>query len=113
MVTNDSFVMSAEDIRRQRGDALLAYDEALSNLERLVVELKTVMRRGRKIVGLIEPIEVETDQPLCSEAELLMLTAGAFDGFDFPTIRGLANAIAAARRELAEASETKRILGCR
>lgn len=113
MVVNDHYLMTDKDKRRQRIEALVECDEAVDNLATLVSKLKTIGKRTRKLAAAIEAIEVESDQPLQSEAGLLLLAQDDYEDIDFATIRALANSIAAARKEVTGALALKHSLGYR
>ena len=111
MVVGDHFLMTDEEAREQRRNALFSHAEAQDQRNRLVLELKAIGRRARKLADLIEAIEVTPKNPLQSEAAVLMLNADAYAGIDHATVRAVANSIAASRREVIETAEAKRILG--
>ena len=110
MVIDGYFVMTEEEIRNQRKDALLAYEEATEKRNRLILKLRDIGRRAAALAVEIQAIEDDPEKPLQSEVRLLMLTQSAFDGIDHGTVRALANSIAAARKEVAEAIAAKRAL---
>lgn len=111
MVVGDHFLMTDEEARDQRRDALFAHVEAQERRNRLVLELKAIGRRARKLADLIEAVEFDPKNPLQSEAGLLMLADSDFAGIDRATIRAVSNSIAGSRREVIETAEAKRILG--
>ena len=111
MIANDHFVMTAEDIRQQKKDILFAYEEAKTTLSCLLLKAVDCGRRHQKIGSMLKGLEFSPEQPERSESDLLLLSVADFQDLDFATIRALANSIAAARRELAEATEAKRIAG--
>ena len=103
--------MTAEDIRQQKKDILFAYEEAKTTLSCLLLKATDCGRRHQKIGSMLRGLEFAPEQPERSESDLLLLSVADFQDLDFATIRALANSIAAARRELAEAAEAKRIAG--
>jgi hypothetical protein len=111
MVVGDHFLMTDEEAREQRRNALFSHAEAQEQRNRLVLELKTIGKRARRLAELIESVEIAPKNPLQSESALLMLDQGAYAGMDHATVRALSNSIAASRREIAETAEAKRILG--
>jgi hypothetical protein len=113
MVIDGQVVMTETDIRAQRKEALFAHEEAKEARNRLILELKAAGKRAAKFAKMVEAIEYEAERPLHSEAGLLTMTPEDFAGVDHATIRALANSIAAARREVAETAEAKRIVGYR
>jgi len=100
------------DRRRQKIDAQLAYEEAREELASLIVTLGTIAERAAHIVAVDRSIELDPQEPLQSEAGLLMLAPAQFEGLDFKTHRDLGNAIAAARKHLAGKKALAAALGC-
>ena len=111
MVVGEHFLMTDEEARRQRSDALFSHAEAKEQRNRLVLELKAIGKRARKLADLIETVEFDPKNPLQSESGLLMLAESEYAGMDRATVRAVSNSIAASRREVIETAEAKRILG--
>ncbi len=102
MVILDPHLSTDSDRRQIRISAQVLYEEALEHLSGLISQLKTVGERTRKINSLISAVRLDPDNPERSEANLLMLATGDYDGIDFDTVRNLGNSIAAARKDLRE-----------
>ena len=114
MVINGEYVLTEEDIRNQKARALLAHQEARENLDRLITEAHDAGKKHYRIARLLSDLEAETDSPATSEVPILSLAEMEYrDSLALATAKALANSIALARKELADAAETKRKVGCR
>jgi hypothetical protein len=101
------------DLRRQRIDAQVAYEEATERLAGLIGKLKTIGQRSAHVASIIGAIELCPAEPLQSESNLLMLAPCDFEDLQFGSIRELGNAIVDARRKVAEAKSLAVALGYR
>ena len=113
MATNTHSLPINTDRRRARVDAQVAYEEAREELASLIVALRTIGQRAARIAAVDQSIELDPEEPLQSEAELLMLATAQFEGIDFKTHRELGNAIVAARKQVAGEKALALALGCK
>jgi hypothetical protein len=113
MATNTHSLPINTDRRRARVDAQVAYEEAREELASLIVALRTIGQRAARIAAVDQSIELDPEEPLQSEAELLMLAPAQFEGIDFKTHRELGNAIVAARKQVAGEKALALALGCK
>ena len=112
MVINGEYVLTDEDIRTQRMRALYAYDEAGKHLDRLLADAKVFGRKLYKVASMLRDLEPEPESPLSSESPLLTLPKIEYEEvLNLATVKALANSIALARKELADATEVKRKVG--
>jgi hypothetical protein len=112
MVINGEYIQTDEDIRNQKMRALYAHQETTENLNRLIAEAHDVSRKHHKIAKLLG--ELETSAPLLATSEVPILTLPEMEygeSLTLTTAKALANSIALARKELADAAETKRKVG--
>lgn len=79
----------------------------------MIVALGTIGQRTARIAAVDQSIELDPEEPLQSEAELLMLAPAQFEGIDFKTHRELGNAIVAARKQVAGKKSLALALGCK
>ena len=109
MIVNGEYVMTEEDVRNQRMRALYAVDESGKNLSRLLAQAKIFGGKLSKIARMLTELEFEPEELVQSESSLLSLPKDEYaEVLSLETIKALANSIALARRELAEAVEVKR-----
>jgi hypothetical protein len=106
-----TFPMTNADLRKHGIEAQDAYEEALKTLAGLIFQLKTIGKRHGKVAALIGALELDPKDSLRSESPLLLLSEGEFEGIGHDSIRGLANAIVLARKEVNEARILARSLG--
>jgi hypothetical protein len=111
MVINGEYVLTDDDLRDRRMRALFACEEAQKNLDRLIAEAKMVSEKFRKVGKLLATLEVETPNPLSSEAQLLALPKMEYEeALNLETVKALANSIALARKARADALDIKQRL---
>ncbi len=109
MVINGEYVLTDDDVRTQRMRALYALDEAQKNLDRLLAEAKVFSGKLHRVARMLGELEAEPVSPVTSEAPLLALPKMEYDEvLNLVTIKALANSIALARKEVADAAEVKR-----
>ena len=104
-----TFAISEDQAKQRRMEAVFAHEEAKDERARLILEGKRNAAQHRKLAAMWESIEDELEFPLQSEAALLMLSTRDYDGLGFELERGLAKAIAASRKKVADAAEARRV----
>jgi hypothetical protein len=113
MATSAHVLQVHSDRRRARVDAQVAYEDAREELASLIVALATIGQRAAYIAAVDQSIELDPEEPLQSEAALLMLAPAQFEGIDFKAHRELGNAIVAARKQVAGKKALALALGCK
>lgn len=103
--------MKDAEIRQQGIAAQDAYEESVKNLAALIFRLKTIGQRHEHIAAIIRDIQINPKDYLRSEARLLALSPGDYEGFDFDSDRDLGNAIVLARKAAVEAHILAQSLG--
>jgi hypothetical protein len=112
MVIHGEYVLTDEDVRTQKMRALYAHDEAQKHLDRLLADAKVISGRLYKVAHMLGGLETEPESPLTSESPLLTLPKTEYEeALNLATIKALANSIALARKELADAADVKRKVG--
>jgi len=112
MIVNGEYVMTEEDVRNQRMHALYARDEAEKHLSRLLAQAKVFSGKLSKVARMLAALELESERPEKLESPLLSLPKDEYgEPLSLETVKALANSIALARRELADAAEVERRLG--
>jgi len=112
MVINGEYILTDDERKNRKMNALFACDEAQKNLRRLIAEAKIASEKFRKVSKLLGALQVETDDPLRSEADVLTLSEMDFGDFvNVAAVKALANSIALTRRAIADAEEIKLNLG--
>jgi hypothetical protein len=91
---------------------LYTHQEAQENLNRLIAEAHDVGRKHYKIARLLGELEAVASSPATSEVPILTIPEMEYgESLTLVTAKALANSIALARKELADAAEVKRKVG--
>ena len=89
-----------------------SHDEAQKNLGRLIAEAKVIGQKHYRVAKLLSDLTPEVSNPWRAEAQILTLPNMEYDeALHLATAKAQANSIAVARKELADATETTRLVG--
>lgn len=112
MVIDGQWVTTADEIKRQKGDALLALQEAKQELRFLREEIALKSRRLLKVAELLSRVEASDEYLGGPAVEILRLPDSDYgDSQSLKTIKALAQALVVAVKKVCEAQQRVRDLG--
>ncbi len=112
MVIEGRWVMSEDETKRHRADALLALQDAKQNLSFLRTSVDQMSKRFYRAAELLQCLMTSNDYVHGPAVNLLQLPEMEYgEPQNLAAVKALVNAIVAAQRQVAEASQHAHDLG--